>query len=147
VAYILCPGDSGYVDGRIHGLIATLSDQSKGIQWFNKRTTTTGATATALGTGRANTNAIIASHGIGSYPASLCKNLTLGGFSDWYLPSKDELNQLYINRETIGGFASANYWSSSEFNNYFAWTQSFGDGSQDAFSKYNTYCVRAVRAF
>ena len=109
----------------------------------------TGATGTAIGTGQANTTAIVTIQGAGSYAAQLCNDLTVGSYSDWYLPSKDELNKLYLNRDAIGGFASAYgyYWSSSEDNAYFAWSQNFYDGSQGYGPKVNTLRVRAVRAF
>jgi hypothetical protein len=72
----------------------------------------------------------------------------LGGYSDWYLPSKDELNQLYINKVAIGGFADGYYWSSTELNNYGAWRQLFYNGYQsNYFNKDASSYVRAVRAF
>ncbi len=57
------------------------------------------------------------------------------GQTDGFLPNKEELNLLYAQRDIVGGFASGIYWSSSEFDNYFAWNQSFGNGVQSAFSK------------
>ena len=71
----------------------------------------------------------------------------MGGYSDWYLPSKDELNKLYINRVAIGGFANNAYWSSTENDNFNAWLQDFFNGGQDYNGKFSTYYVRAVRAF
>jgi hypothetical protein len=148
VAYILQSGDPGYIAGQTHGLIAAPSDQSTGIQWYNGSYTVTGATATALGTGNANTNNIVTSQGVGNYAAKLCSDLVLGGFSDWYLPSKDELNKLYLNRTVIGGFTISLYWSSSEYSNNYAWYQSFNDGIQNYVNgKANTMDVRAIRAF
>jgi hypothetical protein len=63
------------------------------------------------------------------------------------LPSKDELDKLYINKVAIGGFAGDIYWSSSEFVAYDAWYQNFGDGNQYGNFKDYSYRVRAVRAF
>ena len=114
IAYILVSGDLGYVAGQTHGLIAAPSDQSTGIVWWNGSYITTGAAGTATGTGAANTTAIVASQGAGSYAAKLCDDLVLNGYSDWYLPSKDELNKLYLNKRAVGGFATYFYWSSSE---------------------------------
>ena len=71
-----------------------------------------------------------------------CKKLGPG----WRLPTKDELNMLYKNKEEIGGFASNYYWSSSEYDKSNAWHQDFFSGYQGNFSKYSTYYVRAVRA-
>jgi hypothetical protein len=65
----------------------------------------------------------------------------------WRLPTKDELNLLYENKEKIGGFASSNYWSSTENDNNIAWNQSFGGGGQGNVNKNATDYVRAVRAF
>ena len=79
--------------------------------------------------------------------ASLCGDLVLGGYSDWYLPSIDELNKLYLNRVAIGGFANFGYWSSTEIANNGAWLQGFDDGYQYNFNKYDDGDVRAVRAF
>jgi hypothetical protein len=72
----------------------------------------------------------------------VCKKLGKG----WRLPTKDELNFLYENKEEIGGFAVNFYWSSSEFGNYGAWAQGFGSGVQDGPNKLNFVYVRAVRA-
>ena len=154
VAYVLQPGDAGYVAGQAHGLIAAPNDQSSGITWYNATYSTTGATATALGTGNANTNLIVANQGTGSYAARICYDLVLGGYSDWYLPSKDELNLLYINlcANGLGGFvttpsAYAYYWSSSETSNSNAWRAIFSNGSQYASIKGQYLNVRAVRSF
>ena len=166
IFYIFQPGDTGYVAGETHGLIAATEDQSSGIQW-SAAPIVTGATGTAIGTGLTNTNAIIAAQGSGSYAASIARDYNGGGYTDWFLPSKDELNQLwlnqfdaYINLNTIfsnypglvyltQGHA---YWSSTEFDYYDAWFQffyqtQFEDGLQDNVGKFNTTYVRAVRAF
>jgi hypothetical protein len=147
VAYILQAGDPGYDANVQHGLIAAPSDQSTGIQWYNGSYVTTGATATALGTGNANTNTIVSVQGNGNYAAKLCYDLVLNGYSDWYLPSKDELNKLYLNQTAIGGFAAAVYWSSSEFDGNGAWSQGISNGSPNGSGKGAAYYVRAVRAF
>jgi hypothetical protein len=147
VAYILQPGDPGYDANVWHGLIAAPSDQSTGIQWYNGSYVTTGATATALGTGNANTNTIVSVQGAGTYAAKLCYDLVLNGYSDWYLPSKDELNKLYLNQAAIGVFSCGSYWSSSEGFNNDAWVQPFCPGYAGSVSKSLTYFVRAVRAF
>jgi hypothetical protein len=67
--------------------------------------------------------------------------------TDWHLPSKDELAQLYIQRTTVGGFSPGYYWSSSEYDVGDAWGQSFIDGYQGYLAKGATYYVRPVRAF
>ena len=150
VAYILVSGDPGYNADTTHGLIAATSDQSTGIRWYNGSYTTTGATGTLIGTGLANTNTIITSQGgtATSYAAGLARAHTGGGYTNWYLPSKGELNKLYLNRTAIGGFANNYYWSSTEDDyNLLAWVQDFGSDSQFNSSKSNPFYVRAIRAF
>lgn len=93
----------------------------------------TGASDTAIGTGKANTIKIIRVQGQGTYAASACVAYSGGGFSDWFLPSKDELDALYKNlgKKGIGGFDSGLYWSSSDDTTYqYAWTEDFGSGFQ-----------------
>jgi hypothetical protein len=153
IAYILISGDPGYDTNTPHGLIAATVDQSTSIQWFNGSYTTTGATGVAIGTGLANTNAIITNQGATStnYAAGLARAYTGGGYSDWYLPSKDELNKLYLNKTVVGGFGGYAYWNSTEFNNNnYAWYEIFpapNGGIQSADSKNTTYNVRAIRSF
>jgi hypothetical protein len=68
-------------------------------------------------------------------------------YGDWFLPSKGELNQMYVNRIAIGGFVAGYYWSSSENAASFAWYQTFGQGQQFGLSKSSASYVRPVRAF
>ena len=157
VAYILQPGDPGYDATMQHGLIAAPSDQGT-AQWGCAGTPISGADGTAIGTGNQNTIDIMTGCNEAGIAARLCGDLVLGGYSDWYLPSKDELNKLYINRIAIGGFNFDFYWNGSLTNNYYwsstefhwgmAWVQNFSNGFQYANGKENTFtCVRAVRAF
>ena len=78
-----------------------------------------------------------------------CDELILNGYSDWHLPSKEELNALYVNLKQlgVGGFADNDYWSSTEYYKDGAWRQYFGSGSQYGNGKYSYAIVRAVRAF
>lgn len=112
------------------------------------------ATATGIGWGYRNTKAIILQGNSDSATsaAQLADEYTntVNGqnISDWYLPSKDELTQLYLQQNAAGGgFAPANYWSSSEFNSYAALTQRFWTNRSEAYAKYNSLRVRPIRAF
>jgi hypothetical protein len=147
IAYILQPGDPGYDANVTHGIIAAPEDQSTGIQWYNGSDILTGARGIALGTGQSNTTAIVANQGTGSYAAQLCNDLVIGKYDDWYLPSRDELYQLYLNRAEVGGFASAWYWSSTENGNLVAEILLFDSGGLASAIKFDKYRVRAVRAF
>ena len=141
-----------------HGLIAAIEDQSSGIWWWNGIIETTTATGTAIGTGSTNTDAIIAVQGVTetSYAAGLARAYTGGGYTDWFLPSKDELQKMYSNigqgnilgLGNIGNFANNFYWSSTEVDIDMAWMQDFWFERQSAVDKnYQTPSVRAVRAF
>jgi hypothetical protein len=146
VAYILQPGDPGYDANVPHGLIAAPIDQGS-AQWGCYYTEISGADGTAIGTGNQNTIDIMTGCSEAGIAARLCGDLVLGGYSDWYLPSKDELNQLYLNKVAIGGLSGSYYWSSTENNNYAAWMQYFNNGTQYVYGKNVSNDVRAVRAF
>jgi hypothetical protein len=150
LAYVLKSGDPGYDATTAHGLIAATSDYPTRIQWWNGTYLTAGATATALGTGFANTNTIIAAQGTGSYAASVARNHTGGGYTDWYLPSKDELFKLNLNKNAIGGFVGDWYYSSSENTDTSpatAWLINNTNGSWWPNVKPEAWSVRPVRAF
>lgn len=133
-----------------HGLIADSIDL-KSAAWYNGTYTITGVTATNIGSGKSNTRQIIQSHGtLGKYAANLCWKSKRGGFTDWYLPSRDELSQMYFQREVIGHFVISNYyWSSSEIHDssIFSWGVYFFSGVQYANPKNYIGNVRAIRSF
>jgi hypothetical protein len=114
----------GYVffvtpDGR-HGLIAATQDQSVSSDWYNAQ----------------NNISNPANHDVNGKK-----------FTDWRMPTKYELNLLYISRAAIGGFAIDNYWSSTGEVGNGAWEQNFGSGTQSGTSTSLYNYVRAVRAF
>jgi len=77
-----------------------------------------------------------------------CNANKLGGYGDWVVPNRDELDLLYENKEMFKGddsFYDFYYWSSSEYSATDAWRQSFYNGSQASSNKTNYYYVRAVR--
>ena len=134
-----------------HGLIAATTDQSTEIQWSNGTYTVTNAVRDGIGAGMYNTERIIANQSTGSYAGQLCANYQGGGYGDWYLPSKYELNLLYSQKTAVGGFASDFYWSSTEGNDLStdgnAWVQYFGSDFQLYYGKGSTLRVRCVRTF
>lgn len=118
--------------------------------WGGDETDIEGSNDTAVGTGEKNTEDIVKHVGTGTtYAAQLCDNLEYGGFDDWFLPSKDELNLMYqiLRVNELGNFAASNYWSSSEFDPWSAWRQYFNDGNQSGRGKNYICRVRAVRSF
>ena len=132
-------------DGGLHGLEAAPVDQAS-ARW-GCSDTYLGATGVAIGTGAQNTTAIIAGCATSGIAARVAHDYSLNGFDDWFLPSKDELYQLYLRMDDVGVSPSAIYWSSSEFNIDGAWVQYFGNGGQFIYFKFGTEGVRAVRAF
>lgn len=115
-------------------------------------------TATAIGTGEANTESLVKAMGETVYAAKACSDYstTVDGvvYDDWFLPSKDELAQMFENL-TVKGFdffGICDYWSSSEYDAYHAWSQDFGDlwghyGRQNDIPRGGYSRVRPVRAF
>jgi hypothetical protein len=147
IAYILQSGDPGYNADVVHGLIAAPTDQSTDTQWGCVGSVL-GAYGTALGTGNQNTVTIVAGCPTAGIAARLCSDLELGGYSDWYLPSKDELNKLYLNKAAIGSFANKYYFSSTEVDQDGIWVQVFDIGFQGVGAKNaGLWNVRAIRAF
>ena len=106
-----------------------------------------GADGQAIGTGEQNTADILAGCETPGIAARLADGYTNSGESDWFLPSQNELNQMYVEPTTFGGFSTDAYWSSYEYDGDLAWFQWFDVGEQYATSKYATAYVRPVRSF
>ena len=142
--------------------VAPASTEWTSNVWGGHETTVTGADGTAIGTGAQNTIDIVTQFGgqepyasKTDYAAKLCSDLESGGYDDWFLPSKDELDAIWDNlvddgtgsNNGVGGFANGSYWSSSEGSSRYAWGQYFDNGHQYFSNKTLTKRVRAVRAF
>ena len=141
------------------------SDQSTGAVWCSNDSSLLGVTATAIGSGMANTTT--ADTTCTSAAIQIAADHTSFTKTDWHLPSKDELNELCKYAKNTGqaaggatlcsggadaavrGFTATNYWSSSEDGDLVAWQHSFLDGSRGANLKGapTSNRVRAVRAF
>lgn len=149
-----------------HGLIASLDDLDggSGVQWGLFDTDV--SNCESMTDGATNTAAIIAAGGSASHAAGLCNSYSEGDFTDWYLPSSRELYLLAVQGIVIDSILDndedpntnglnqdnvaptfGRYWSSTEPNNYSAWPYYFASGYSTYFNKFNTYRVRAVRAF
>ena len=126
-------------------LEAAPSDHSSTAKWCSNNSSSLGVTATGIGSGMSNT--ATADSTCTSGAIQVAADYTNNGKTDWHLPSKDELNQMYVNKVAIGDFAIAIYWSSSENDAATAWYQGFGGGYQDDADKEFSDRVRPVRAF
>jgi hypothetical protein len=150
------------------------ANETTAIQWCsNVNSSLSGTFGTVVGTGEANTALMVA---VGACTSGAAKKATAysgGGFTDWFLPSQDELNAMcYYSRNLSAspdptasceggsgtiqdstfaastyGFASDSYWSSSQYDWYHAWGQALGGGKQGLDYKWSTLRVRPVRAF
>lgn len=107
------------------------------------------ATALFVGTGMFNTNAIVAQTGnlAESSAAVYAHEYEHGGKSDWHLPSGDELLELYMAQDSVGGLVDGVYWSSSETVGVYAWLRIFENGLLYGIYKSEVSLVRPIRAF
>ena len=146
--------DKGFVsDGWRYLEAAPQSTEWTHKQWGSDDNLITG-TGMDIGTGQGNTTTIVTwlnSNSETDRAAQLCDALEVNGYSDWFLPSRYELDKMYENlyhqTSPVGGFVANNYWSSSEYHAMSAWGQFFSSGEDYYGPKYNIFQVRAVRAF
>jgi len=147
--YLLVSGDPGYSSSTPHGLIVATTDQAAVVSWSNIISVAVTGTSANLGTGAANTTKIMAQSGHTASAAKNCRNYSGGSFSDWYLPSINELEKLYLNCTSIGVLdPEGSYWSSTEVDASNVSIYSFFDGLTIDDVKNSDYpTVRAVRSF
>ena len=138
-----------------HGKVVSIYDVGY-VPWSNITSTAIGSTAESNINGAGNTVAIMMQSGHTSSAARHCADLAYGGYDDWYLPSRNELNLVYLNRVAINATALTHggevfkihfYSSSTEINSNDVWVQSFFDGEKAGANKDTAWLVRAVRAF
>jgi hypothetical protein len=162
------PGDTGPAGGLIffvnpnaaadgwRYLEAAPVDQSAGAAWGCFRTAIAGARGTAVGTGRQNTNDILAACAERGTAADLCATYSLNGVRGWFLPSRDELTLMYrhLKATAVGDFRDAGladnceYWTSSQQTADMADHIDFADNGRLHYDdKDFPRRVRAIRAF
>ena len=150
-----------------HGLVAAVEDLTEGVidthglgyngyEWGCYQQIVDGADGMAIGTGLQNTLDIVAGCSHTNTAAFNALNATIEVYTDWYLPSKDELLEMYNSignggpEGNIGGFETGDwpfYWSSSEYANWGAWAVGFGNGYPGSPTKHAAGLVRIIRAF
>jgi uncharacterized repeat protein (TIGR02543 family) len=165
-------GDDGwrYLEASPSNILIGDSDDTHIFGYY--RTSSTGSselvgTSTGIGTGQANTTALVTAMGStayvvetsfsletkADYAAMVCFEYSVENeettYDDWFLPSKDELSSMYVNLKTedVGNIPGDYYLSSSEYSESNVWGQYFFDGGSDYVFKGSSYMVRAVRAF
>ncbi len=152
----MTPSTSGNTSGLFYEAAPSTWSSPSGdptSAWCSNTASLLGVGSTVTGTGAmdgANKTAVmlgVCTSGAANLADAYTATVSGVVYGDWFLPSKGELKQMYVNRTAIGGFASATYWSSSEDDAGSAWVQYFDDGSQANPNKTNTYYVRPVRAF
>src|SRR3989344_4286275 len=130
------------------GLIAAPTDQSIAAVWRCSGVSMTGAYGTAIGTGVTNTAYIVANCASTPIAAQIANDLVLNGYSDWHLPSKAELNELYVHMTYLafpGG--TQTYWSSTEYDSINGWRHNFNNNFVGGYAKTTAARVRAVRYY
>jgi hypothetical protein len=136
-----------------HGLIVATNEGSQ--IWSNVSTAVSSGQSSWNGLG--NSNTIVAQAGHTTSAAQWCLDLVIGGQSDWYLPSTDEISLLWHNRfnvnKTLSAIGGANellwayYWSSNQHIGSTAWSFNFNIGSAFSTNKSDLNLIRAIRAF
>jgi hypothetical protein len=139
-------------------LEAAPANESKTYVWGGSGTSVS-ETSQTIGTGKANTEKIVAKYDAAEktgYAAKVCSDKTVTmtvangdkiTYDDWFLPSENELYEMYRQRNSIGGFRNKWYWSSSQSSADRAYYVCFSNGGKYDGGKNNGSCVRAVRAF
>ena len=144
------------------GLVCAISDQSSAVSWNGGNPTfPSNATNTAVGAGSSNTDQIISAFGLdgNDYAARLAYNFNGGGYNDWFLPSRDELLEIYANKSTVNSSCISNggdslsendwYWSSSvsSTDQSLVWEVDMSNGNQQEGNRVGNNLVRAIRSY
>lgn len=142
--------DKGFYSNGWRYMEANPADLSTGTDWGCSGTLIPGSQPSAIENGPQNTQDIVANCSGTNIAARLCDTYSLNGFNDWFLPARQELDQMYINLHTqgLGSFNGlSTYWSSTENNNISAQGVSFNSGNTINNNKNSSYRVRAARRF
>lgn len=148
-----------YVDSTgQHGLVCAVNDLNM-AEWGCMGVALPGASLFGLGEGDQNTLDILASCSTLNIAADICAGLELNGYTDWFLPSRNALSEMYFNKNGIDATATGNggtefvndaYWSSTQYSLFAdnqAYGRNFDNGNIYVFNKEDVRYVRPVRAF
>lgn len=131
-----------------HGLVSAKSGLGIEGEWGCMGDSIVG-TKPGFGTGQANTRTIIEQCSTPGIAARLADDLVYNGYSDWYLPSKDELNLMFSYRDLLEFFTGDLRFSSSQIDKNYAWGNAFTSTSQGSISMTKSLSrkIRPIRAF
>jgi uncharacterized repeat protein (TIGR02543 family) len=138
---------TGYTSLLCHYLEAAPANMPSNLRWASSSNENKDIkdTQTAIGTGRKNTLLILAADAAAP-AARACNGYINNGKNDWFLPSRDELNQLYTNKAFVSNLGTSFYWSSSQDDAYRAWNLNPQGGISNQGKLLDSY-VRAIRVF
>jgi hypothetical protein len=142
---VACLGGAPY----LNLIAATANDVLSPIQWGGWGSNL--PNAESVDDGATNTANIVATltpaQAINTYAAGVCSEYTSGGYTDWFLPAQNQLACLCTNQVVVGGFAAGYYWSSTEIDEFSAWSEVSPACAPVNLAKFlNTLLVRCVRA-
>jgi Protein of unknown function (DUF1566) len=147
VVYLLQPGDAGYDPQTAHGFIVA---ESNGYAPWGCQSVKINNTSINIGTGKTNTTSIVNGCTEAGIAAKLCDELVLNGYTDWYLPSREELRFMITNKNSIPNIDTTTvYWSSSEENSNYSYSLAHNvqPGNSIIWMKSFTKAYRAFRSF
>ena len=131
------------------GMVVGKTDLSSTVSWGCNASIINGADGSLVGTGMANSDSITSQCSDLNTAAVVCYNSSSEGFTDWYLPSQDELSKVYnfVHNKGVGNFEPNFYWTSTQISSSTAQHVLFTNGSVSFSTKSNSHFVRAVRNF
>jgi hypothetical protein len=138
-----------YIDSTgVHGLIAAPLDLGRFPLIYRTEWRVEGADGIDIGTGYQNTlNILEFSVFDGETAPYYCTTFSYNGYNDWFLPSIDELEQLFREKDSIRGYRPGYYWSSTVAGTFYGWAVNFSTGETRLINLHANLNVRAIRAF
>ncbi len=134
--------------GGEHGLLTAVVSESTRVTKLDGTYTYADAFSDGLGSGRFVAERMLVIKGEGAYDAQTLPKGQGSIYGDWYLPTRYDLNLLYLNRAAIGGFSEfAKGWNSIEISSVNAWFHSFTTGARFTNGKDEEVYVRVLRKF
>lgn len=138
-----------YIDSTgVHGLIAAPFELGRFPLIYRTEWRIEGADGVDIGTGYQNTlNILEFSVFDGETAAYYCTTFSYNGYDDWFLPSIDELEQLFREKDSVRGYRPGYYWSSTVAGTFYGWAVNFSTGETRLINLHANLNVRAIRAF